>query len=227
MNVEKALKNCEIYLKQIKQYDPDPFYVNYFFVKYIDSVKKVFNLIFEEANRDFGLFISENITYEKFFEKAKLKNDLKAIEFSKWYIENFSQEHQDQFPNIMKKICQFKNELEKIPEIKIMIRTTDRYKDDICQQIKINLSNDKLRSKAELNIEIKRQLPIFLEITNHKRKLKKEPKIDDNQVIATAFLDIEDHKDVEIVYTSEIYIQVMKRLIKNSRIKIKELTICE
>ncbi len=227
MNVEKALKNCEIYLKQIKQYDPDPFYVNYFFVKYIDSVKKVFDLIFEEANRDFGLFISENITYEKFFEKAKLKNDLKAIEFSKWYIENFSQEHQDQFPNIMKKICQFKNELEKIPEIKIMIRTTDRYKDDICQQIKINLSNDKLRSKAELNIEIKRQLPIFLEITNHKRKLKKEPKIDDNQVIATTFLDIEDHKDVEIVYTSEIYIQVMKRLIKNSRIKIKELTICE
>ena len=227
MNVEKALKNCEIYLKQIKQYDPDPFYVNYFFVKYIDSVKKVFDLIFEEANRDFGLFISENITYEKFFEKAKLKNDLKAIEFSKWYIENFSQEHQDQFPNIMKKICQFKNELEKIPEIKIMIRTTDRYKDDICQQIKINLSNEKLRSKAELNIEIKRQLPIFLEITNHKRKLKKEPKIDDNQVIATAFLDIEDHKDVEIVYVSEIYIQVMKRLIKNSRIKIKELTICE
>ena len=227
MNVEKALKNCEIYLKQIKQYDPDPFYVNYFFVKYIDSVKKVFDLIFEEANKDFGLFISENITYEKFFEKAKLKNDLKAIEFSKWYIENFSQEHQDQFPNIMKKICQFKNELEKIPEIKIMIRTTDRYKDDICQQIKINLSNEKLRSKAELNIEIKRQLPIFLEITNHKRKLKKEPKIDDNQVIATTFLDIEDHKDVEIVYTSEIYIQVMKRLIKNSRIKIKELTICE
>ncbi len=190
-------------------------------------MKKVFDLIFEEANRDFGLFISENITYEKFFEKAKLKNDLKAIEFSKWYIENFSQEHQDQFPNIMKKICQFKNELEKIPEIKIMIRTTDRYKDDICQQIKINLSNEKLRSKAELNIEIKRQLPIFLEITNHKRKLKKEPKIDDNQVIATTFLDIEDHKDVEIVYTSEIYIQVMKRLIKNSRIKIKVLTICE
>ncbi len=224
MNVEKALKNCEIYLKQIKQYDPDPFYVNYFFVKYIDSVKKIFDLIFEEANRDFGLFISENITYEKFFEKAKLKNDLKAIEFLKWYIENFSQEHQDQFPNIMKKICQFKNELEKIPEIKIMIRTTDRYKDDICQQIKINLSNEKLRSKSELNIEIKRQLPIFLEITNHKRKLKKEPKIDDNQVIATAFLDIEDHKDVEIVYVSEIYIQVMKRLIKNSRIKIKELT---
>lgn len=224
MNVEKALKNCEIYLKQIKQYDPDPFYVNYFFVKYIDSVKKVFDLIFEEANRDFGLFISENITYEKFFEKAKLKNDLKAIEFSKWYIEYFSQEHQDQFPNIMKKICQFKNELEKTPEIKIMIRTTDRYKDDICQQIKINLSNERLRSKAELNIEIKRQLPIFLEITNHKRKLKKEAKIDCNQVITTTFLDIEDHKDVEIVYTSEIYIQVMKRLIKNSRTKIKELT---
>jgi hypothetical protein len=224
MNTEKALKNCEVCLKQIKQYDPDPFYVNYFFAKYVDSVKKVFDLIFEEANRDFGLFILEKITCEKFFEKAKLKNDQKAIEFSKWYIENFSQEHQDQFSKTIKKICKFKNDSKKMPEIKIMIRPTDRYKDDICQQVKINLSNEKLRSKTELKIEIKRQLPIFLEITNHKRNIKKEPKINGSQVIVTTFLDIEEHKNMEIVYTSEIYIQVMKRLVKDSRNKIKELT---
>ena len=52
MSIEEALKNCEIYSKQIKQYEPDPFYVNYFFTKYIDSVEIIFNLIFEEANRD-------------------------------------------------------------------------------------------------------------------------------------------------------------------------------
>ena len=32
MNIEKEIKKCEIYLKQIKQYDPDPFYINYFLV---------------------------------------------------------------------------------------------------------------------------------------------------------------------------------------------------
>jgi len=223
MSIEEALKNCEIYSKQIKQYEPDPFYVNYFFTKYIDSVEIIFNLIFEEANRDFGLFISEKITNKKFSEKAKLKNDQKSIEFSKWYKEKFSQEHQNLFPNIIKKICQFKNKLEKIPEIKIMIRPTDRYKDDISQQIKINLSNEKLRSKEELDVEIKRQLPIFLELINHKRKRKNEPKVSGNQVMASTFLDIEDHKDVEIAYISEIYILVIKRLIEDSRNKIKEL----
>ena len=35
MNVEEEIKKCEVYLKQIKQYDPDPFYVDYFFNKYI------------------------------------------------------------------------------------------------------------------------------------------------------------------------------------------------
>ena len=39
MNIEEEIKKCEILLKQIKQYDPDPFYVNYFFIKYINIVK--------------------------------------------------------------------------------------------------------------------------------------------------------------------------------------------
>ena len=32
MNIEKNIDDCKIYLKQIKQYDPDPFYVNHFFL---------------------------------------------------------------------------------------------------------------------------------------------------------------------------------------------------
>ena len=224
MNIEEAIKNCEIYSKQIKQYEPDPYYVNYFFTKFVDSVNSTFNLIFEEANRDFGLFVSEKITYDGFLEKAKLKNDENAIKFSEWYLEKFSLEHKNPFPNIIKKICKLKNKTQKIPKIKIMIRALDRYKNDVNQQIKVNLSNEKLRSKEELNIEIKRQLPVFLEIINHKRKKMNEPKVEENQVIASAFLDIENHDDVEIAYASEIYIPVMKRLVKESRNKIKELT---
>ncbi|MDH3856179.1 MAG: hypothetical protein OES27_08685, partial [Nitrosopumilus sp.] len=82
----------------------------------------------------------------------------------------------------------------------------------------------KLRSKEELDIEIKRQLPIFLEIINYKRNKKNEPKVRKNQIVATACLDIEDYKDIEIMYASKIYIPVMKRLIDESRKKIKELT---
>jgi hypothetical protein len=105
-----------------------------------------------------------------------------------------------------------------------MIRASDRYKDDINQQIKVNLSNEKLRSKEELDIEVKRQLPVFFEIINHKRNEKNEPKVGENQINVSAFLDVEDHKDIEIAYAAGIYIPVMKRLVEESRKEIKELT---
>jgi len=224
MNIEKAIEDCEIYLKQMKQYDPDPFYVNHFFNKYINSVNNIFNKIFEEGNRDFGLFISEKISQKKFDEKAKMKSDQNAMKFSEWYSIKYNQEHENPYPNVIKKICKFKNKFEKLPKIKIMIRASDRYKDDINQQIKINLHDEKLRSKEELEIEIKRQLPMFLEIINHKRSENDEPKVGENQVMASAFLDIDEHKDIEIVYAAEIYIPVIKRLVDESRNKIKELT---
>ncbi len=224
MNIEKTMKNCEINLKQIKQYDPDPYYVNYFFNEYINSVNDTFNGIFEEGNRDFGLFILEKISQKKFDKKAKMKNDQNAIKFSEWYSIKYNQEHENPYPNFIKKICQFKNKFEKLPKIKIMIRASDRYKDDIYQQIKVNLSHEKLRSKEELEIEIKRQSPIFLEIINHKRSKNNEPKVGKNQVVASTFLDIEEYKDIEIVYAAEIYIPVVKRLVEESRKKMKELT---
>lgn len=224
MNIEEKIKNCEIYLKQIKKYDPDPFYVNHFFNEYVDSVNNTYEDIFNEANRDFGLFIVGKTSQKKFSDKAKMKNDKNAIKFSEWFSQKFNQEHENPYPNFIKKICEFKNKSQKIPEIKIMIRASDRYKDDINQQIKVNLSNGKLRMKEELDIEIKRQLPIFLEIINHKRNEKNEPKVGQNQIVASTFLDIEDHIDIEIAYASEIYIPVMKRLVDESRKKIKELT---
>jgi len=224
MNIEKTIKDCEIYLKQIKQYDPDPYYVNYFFNEYINSVNDTFNGIFEEGNRDFGLFISEKISQKRFDEKAKKKSDQNAIKFSEWYSIIYNQEHENPYPNFIKKICQFKNKFEKLPKIKIMIRASDRYAGDTYQQIKVNLSHEKLRSKEELEIEIKRQLPIFLEIINQKRSENNEPKVGKNQIIASAFLDIEEYKDIEITYAAEIYIPVMKRLVEESRKKIKELT---
>ncbi len=224
MNVDEVVKNCEIYLKQIKQYDPDPYYVNYFFNQYIIGINNVINGIFEEANRDFGLFILKDISKQRFYEKAKEKKDKKAIEFSEWFSIKYSEEHKNPYPNFIKEICQFKNKFKKLPEIKIMISTLNKYKDDINHEIKVDLNQGKLRSKEEVDIEIKRQLPIFLEIINHKRNKKNEPKVKKNRIIATACTNIEKCKDIEIMYASKTYIPLMKRLVEESRLKIKELT---
>ena len=46
MNIEETIEKCEISLKQIKQYDPDPFYVNHFFEQYISLRNKIISGIF-------------------------------------------------------------------------------------------------------------------------------------------------------------------------------------
>jgi len=224
MNIEEEIKKCEIYLKQIKQYDPDPFYVDYFFTKYINSINNIINGIFEEANTDFGLVITEKVTQRKFNEKANIKKDENALKFSEWFSIKYKKEHENLYLNSMNKICQFKNENESLPEIKIMIRAIDRYKNDCNQEIKIDLKNGKIISKEQLNIEIKIQTPIFLETINAKRNEKNEPKVTKKKIIASAFVNIEKDCDVEIMYLCQIYTPVIRRLIDESREEIKELT---
>lgn len=223
MNIEETIEKIEISLKQIKQYEPDPFYVNHFFDQYISLRERIIVGIFEEADRDFGLFLTGLVTEESFHEKAKLKNDENAIKFLEWFRTKYAEEHKNPHPNFISKTCKFKKKFKKLPDLKIMIRASDRYKDDINQEIKVPLSNGKLRSRKELVIEIKRQLPVFLEIINDKRREKNEPELKNNQIIAPTFLDIEDHKNIEVVYASEIYIPVMKRLVGEARMKIKDL----
>ncbi|MDA8720443.1 hypothetical protein N9M35_01285 [Nitrosopumilus sp.] len=224
MNIEEELTNCEIYSKQIKQYDPDPFYVNYFFTKYINSINNIINGIFEEANMDFGLFISEKITQRKFNEKANMKKDENAIKFSKWFSKKNKKEHENPYPNHMNKIRLFKNENESLPKIKIMIRATERYKNDVYQEIKIDLKNGKIISREQLDIEIKRQIPIFLEIINAKRNQNDEAKVTNKKIISSAFVNLEKKNNIEIMYLCQIYTPVIKRLVDESRDKIKELT---
>jgi len=224
MNIEEEIKNCGIYSKQIKQYDPDPFYVNYFFNKYINSINNIINGIFEEANIDFGLFIKEKISQKEFHKIANIKKDANALKFSEWFSIKYKKEHENPYPNSMNKICQFKNENESLPKIKIMIRAIERYKNDFNQEIKIDLRNGKIISKEQLDIEIKRQTPIFLETINAKRKEKDEPKVTNKKIISSAFVNLEKDKDVEIMYLCQIYTPVIKRLIDESRDKIKELT---
>ena len=223
MNIEEEIKKCEIFSKQIKQYDPDPFYVNYFFIKYLNSIENIINGIFEEANSDFGLFVPDKITQKKFNDKAKTKQDLDALKFSEWFSNKYEIEHKNSYPNFMDKIRQFKNMNEKLPEIKIMIRAIERYKNDFCQEIKVDLKNKKIISKEQLEIEIKRQSSTFLEIINKKRDCEDEPKVTKKKITSSAFLDLENGQNIEIMYLCQIYTPVIKRLLDESREIIKEI----
>ena len=223
MNIEEEFKKCEIFSKQIKQYDPEPFYVNYFFIKYLSTIENIINRIFEEANADFGLFVTGKITQKKFNDKAKIKQDFDALKFSEWFSNKYEIEHKNPYPNFMNKILQYKKTNKKLPEIKIMIRAIERYKDDIYQEIYVDLKNKKIISKEQLEIEIRRQLPVFLEIINKKRNSKDEPKVSKKKITSSAFLTLEDGQNIEIMYLCQIYTPVIKRLIDESRDMIKEI----
>ena len=104
-----------------------------------------------------------------------------------------------------------------------MIRAIERYKDDIYQEINVDLKNKKIISKEQLEIEIRRQLPVFLEIINKKRNSKDEPKVSKKKITSSAFLTLEDGQNIEIMYLCQIYTPVIRRLIDESREMIKEI----
>ena len=217
------IKDCEIYLSKIKQYDPDPFYVDYFFRKYISSVANTYNEILEKANKDFGLFILENVSKENFYEKAKKKNDKNALKFVEWYSKKYIEEHKKPYPKIIGKLIQKYVDAKSL-KIKIMIRAIDRYKEDIHLEINPGLNQGKLRSKEELKMQTRRQIPIFLQRINYKRIHNYEPIVKEDQTKVSAFVEIDGCSDTEVAYVAEIYIQVMRRLVDESERKIKKLT---
>jgi len=224
MNVEGKIKDCEYYLKQINHFNPDPHYVSYFFQVYLQSVIDVYDEILNQANRDFGLFISGKCTQEKFERKAIDKNDKLALKFLIWFKENYEKEHASPYTNFIKKTSHFFKENNQLPTIIIKICTNQRYQGDISQSIQVGLADGKIRSKEELQIEIKRQTPTFLEIINQKRKISNEPKVSEDQILASTFLEMNNFEDIEISHACEIYLSVLRRFLDESRNEIKKLT---
>ena len=220
-NIEQEFENCRIAIKQMKQYEPDPYYINYFLYTYINSINKIFNGIFEEAAIDFGLFVSGKITQQIFEEKNQVKNDIKINKFLDWYKLQQKRVDKKSSSKFIKEIIRL-NQNKKILKIKIMIKAKQRFLDDIFQEIKIILRNGKLISKDELRLEISKQSPRFLEIINVKRKENREPIVKKNQIIANTFVEIEG-KNFEIIYYSEMYLKTITKIVQDSRNKIKEL----
>ena len=224
MNIENCLEKCKISQKQIQRFNPDPFYVNHFFEEFLNSVNDTLNAILEEANRDFGLFIVGEISEKKFSEKVKDKNDQSAIKFFDWYEKRLNHLEQNSYSYAIQEIYNMKRRDEKLPKIITMIRAKELYKDDIFQEIKIKLKNGKIFSKGSIDIELRRQTPLFVDILNHKRMKNNEPKVHQNQVIVSTFFQINENKTIEVEHSTEMYLKLLNRFVDESRIKIKELS---
>jgi len=225
MDIEKKIKDCEIYLSKIKQYNPDPFYVNFFLKLYLNSVNEVYNGIIKEASIDFGLFINGKCNKENFELRAKGKNDTLALEFLTWFEKFYNDQHRSSYPNFIKQILDFFVKKGVLPKITIKILATPRYQNDIVQEIHVELKNGKLRSKEGLQMEIKRVIPTFLELINQKRKNNDEPKVTKKNIESSSFLELQNYEDVEISYACEIYLSVLRRVVKESKKEIEKLLI--
>jgi hypothetical protein len=224
MNLEEKIKDCQYNLDQINYFNPEPYYVNYFLRGYLKSVIDLYEGIFEEADRSFGLFVWGKCTKKKFVDKANEKNDQLALKFVSWFDSMYKNEHKTTYPEFIKKIISHFKENNVIPKITIKLMSEEKYENDVVHEIKVKLKEGKLRSKEELQIEVKRNTPIFLELINKKRKEKKEPKVFENQVVVSSFLKLENCENLEISYACDIYLAVLKRILNESRIKIQQLS---
>lgn len=192
------IQECIKYAQQIKLHDPDPYYVKYCFAKYLKSVDVAINDIFATADIDFGLFASKPVTRDSFADCIRQKydknRDTLASQFLQWYdIQYAGQWHSGTYPYMMRLAHHTFHITEKVPEIKIMLRAKNRYKDDPTCDMNMDglTSNGKLRSKDELSIQLNRYTPIFLDVINYKRSQRGEPRVSEKQVVASAFAIID------------------------------------
>ena len=63
-----------------------------------------------------------------------------------------------------------------------------------------------------------------MKIINIKRNEKEEPKVTKEKITSSAFVNLEKDQNIEIMYLCQIYMPVIRRLIDETRDKIKELT---
>jgi len=222
LNFDEKFEKLKFCSHQIHHFDPEPFYVEHFLKEYLETVIEIYRGILEEADRDFGLFVKKVMTKENFNEKAMEKGDGKALEFLEWYSKKHEILHKPAIPNLIGNLIKLKSK--KFPKCKIMLTSKNRYSNDPTQEVIIGLNNGKFRSKLDLEIIIKRQLPIFLQIINKKRDENNEPKVSKNEVVPRAFLDY-GGKKVEIVYAVEVYLEFLSKFKEDSLKKIHELTI--
>ena len=248
------IQECVKYAKQIKLHEPDPYYVRYCLGEYLRIVDVAVNCIFEAADIDFGLFAPRPVTRNSFADciSEKYNQDILASEFLRWYdIQYAGQWHSGVYPYMMKLTRHVYHHTRRAPKVKIMLRSTHRYKDDPTYDLDMPgllTSDGKMRSKDALLVQLNRHLPIFLDVINHKRQAKDEPRVSAKQVVPSTFAVIDTFAaanvmrhhtgnnparsllsptprilHMEIGHAAELYTHVIQRMHYESATYIKNL----
>lgn len=226
MDVDESLKDCKASLLNIEKFNPEPFYVNKFFLEFLSSAINVIESVISEADRDFGLFIKGKAGFDKFREKASDKNDQNALEFIRWYESRLEKENQ--FPNakfVWSCMTIFENNA-MIPSSDIFLKPRDMTTGDICYPLNTKLRDGRIIDKEELRKSIEYNIPLFVQIINEKRKLNSNPRILKNNVCVCALIDF-DGRYFEVIECCKIYLTILDEIIDEAREKIRELTLFE
>lgn len=221
MSIEESIDECVMNASMLNKYEPDLNYVDHFFRRYLDVVEEAYLGILEEANRDFGLFAPQ-CDLEEFKKKCIEKNDPDALEFVEWYEKKIREEHKDYYPSLMYSIMQYYKHNKKLPKVEARIKAINAYKGDMTHAIPDKLMREDMGSDEVFKKHMWTHIEIFLDRINNKRAANGEPKVPDNgMAIATYFKNFDNF---EIKYAADIYIQVIRRIVTDSRNKIREST---
>ena len=190
-------------------HDPDPYYIRYYLVKYMDAADAAIGRIFASAGSSFGVMMRGRAkTRDEYVhclwqrEKSNGSSqgtDMLAREFLRWYdAQHAGAWHEGTPAQMMGIVLDARHATGSMPGIKIMIRAKERHKGDPIYEINTRglLSGGKLLSRQELEMRVKRRMPAFLEIINHKRSQNGEPAVKTGDVMPSAFAEITRHDDI-------------------------------
>ena len=240
-----AVQRCAEHAGYIGLHDPDPHYTGHCFAEYLRAADAAVDGIFVAAGADFGLSLGRPATRDSFAQGIR-HGDILASEFLKWYDDQYQHQwHSGTYPHMMMMARDMARATGQAPEIRIMIRAEDRYRDDPIYDIDTTglVSNGRLCSRDGLLARVRYMTPIFLELVNHKRRQKGEPRVSGKGVVASAFAVIHagGHAGkpcapppppspqssppvlMELAYAAEVYVQVIQRMRSESASYIRGL----
>lgn len=223
MNIKDLIEDCKLSLINIEKFYPEPFYVDKFFLDFLESSRQVLQLIISDASTTFGLFIKGNISIEKFREIALAKNDKKALEFLEWFQDRISEEYQ--FPNarfMLECIKKLENKQKPI-QSKIFLTNNEITQSGICYPLDILLKNGKIANEYDYSKTLENNIPIYLEIINEKRKSKSEAKISKNDISVCVLIE-QNSEYFDVLECSRIFLSILNEIIQEARSKAKNLT---
>ena len=112
-----------------------------------------------------------------------------------------------------------------------MMVATDTYRDDPVYEMDMTglTVGGRLRSRAELDAQVRRRTPVFLEMVNHKRRRYGEPATRAGRVAASAFAVLcgggarGPYTTMSIPHAAEVYVNTVKRMRAESALRIRQL----